>query len=63
MNQPGEAPRCVKCGSHRDANVHIHPNMFGYHKYKDAPSPAHTCVRNGKAGYPCELCTRDEGVS
>lgn len=36
MNQPGEAPRCSKCGSHRDANVHIHPNMFGYHDYVDS---------------------------
>lgn len=34
MTQPGEAPACVQCGCHRDANVHIYPHFIRHHQYQ-----------------------------
>lgn len=38
-DEPGSAPRCVVCGSHRDANVHLKQYAYAnYHEYREPGS-------------------------
>lgn len=40
-DQPGEAPRCTRCGAHRDAGVHLGDNReHDYRDYTFTVSPA-----------------------